>query len=481
MTTRFTRAARTPSASRIARLPTLVGFREEILPALLVLWAAIVLAFIVWRQDFLFPLGVWATVTILMLWPVGRRLYREYSSYRRPLFILGVLSMASLPALGFFLQFLPPTGPDGPYLPRTWVLLAVVAVLTTFSMVAATRAAIGKPIGMYFRPDLLFGEGRVLGTGMIALGLSMRFLFGDFPEMPPHIAAPRGNWWGLAFAIVFGLIQIIPLRGMFKMRSRLTRMVEGRRTGWGWMIVSESWLVLASLALLIGFHNVFMGTIPILQPSLMGLNAMRFQEAGLPGLISTALAALFIVFVRGGYKKAIGDPFIKETLLHSIVKAAFLLVGFLWLFYSFLHVMGGLPFPAKPNTAFYPALIGWSLLAWGVLLLGPIRIWAQHNQRLAMLEQMAAVLLPAQTAKKRKEVMLQVMHALGECPDGQRLSYMRTMQRTLNEAPPEVRQMMTELRMECLVELGSGERRKLMAAMDRVMIGESFGFVSDRR
>ncbi len=458
-------------ATTTTRLPILVGFRAEILPALLVLWTTIILAFVIWRQDFWLPMGVWATVTTLMLWPVGRHLLWEYTTYRRPLFIVGVLSMAALPTLGFFLQLLPPTSQHEPYVPRTWVLLAVVAILTIFSVVAAARAAIGRPIGMFFRPDLLFGDGRILGTGMIALGLSMRFLFGDFPEVPPHIAAPRGNWWGIAFAIVFGLLQIIPLRGMFKLRSRLARVVEGRWTGWGAIIVREGWLVLASLALLFGFHNVFMGTIPILQPSLMGLNEMRFPEAGLPGLISTALAALFIIFVRGGYKKAIGDPFIKETLRQSIVKAALFLVGFFWLFYSFLHVMGGLSFPGKPNTEFYPALIGWSLLVWGVLMLGPIRIWAQHNQRLAIVEQMVAVLLPAQAPKKRKEVMLKVMRALAECPAGQRMGYMRAMQRALNQAPPDVRQTMTELRMECLVDLAARERRTLMAAMDQLMAG----------
>lgn len=463
--------SRTSARNSPPGLPILVGFREEILPTLLVLWNAILLAFIAWHQDFLIPIGVWATVTTLMLWPVGRRLDRPYFSYRRPLFILGVLSMAALPALGFFLQFLPPNTPEGPYLPRTWVLLAVVAILTSFSVVAAAPAAIGKPIGMFFRPDLLFGDGRILGTGMIALGLGMRFLFGDFPPMPPHIAAPKGNWWGIAFAIVFGLLQIIPLRGVFKLRLRLARVLEDRWTGWGAIILREGWLVLAALALLFGFHNVFMGTIPILQPSLMGLQEMRFLEAGLPGLISTGLAALFIIFVRGGYKKAIGDPFIKETLRQSIVKAALFLVGFLWLFYSFLHVMGGLSFPARPNTEFYPALIGWSLLVWGVLMLGPIRIWAQRNQRLGIAEQMAAVLLPAQTPEKRIAVMLKVMHALAEMPKKQRLDYMEAMQTALNTAPAEVRELMTEVRMVCIVQLPAAQRRTLMAAMDQLMAG----------
>lgn len=469
MPTLFDTSAHLATHAPSQRLPILEGFRQQILPTLIALWALVLVASAVWRQDFWLPLGLWASVTLLMLWPVGRRLGRPYSSYRRPLFILGVLSMAALPALGFFLEFLPPSSPGAPYLPRTWALLGVVAVLTSFSVIAASWPAIGKPTGMLFRPDILFGDGRVLGTGMIALGLSMGFLFAGVPEAPPHIPAPRGNWWGIAFAMAFGLIQIIPLRGIFKLRGRLARLVENRWTGWGAIVLREAWLVLAGLGLLFGFHNVFMGTTPILQPSLMGLEPMHFREAGLPGLVSTGLAALFLIFVRGGYKKAIGDPFVRETRAQSTVKAALLLLGLIWLFYSFAHVMGAQPFGNGPTTEFYPAIIGWSLFLWGVLMLGPIRIWAQHNQRLAIVQQMAAVFLPAVAPARRKEALLKVLHAVAQCPADQRRDYMWAMQGALNAAPAEVRQLMTEVRMECMVELPAAERRTLMASMDQLM------------
>jgi hypothetical protein len=458
-----------PTGVHNGPLPLIVGFRDDILPALLVLWAIVVAEFVAWRQDFWFTVGVWASVTTIMLWPVGRRLGRPYLSYRRPLFILGVLSMAGLPILGFALQLLPPTRPDAPYLSRTWMLLAVVADLTLFSIIAATRSAIGRPIRMFFRPDLLFGDGRLLATGIIALGLSMRFLFGGLPPDAPYIPTPRGSWWGLFFAIVFGVIQIIPLRGMFKMRQRLARMLGNQRSGWIAVILREGWLILATLAIYYGFHNAFHGSVPVFQPSLSGLEPDRFASSGLPGLISLVLAALFIVFVRGGYKKAIGDPFIKETLRQSIIKQALFLVGFVWLTYSFASIMTGRPFGSAPNTQASPALIGWALFIWSGLLLGPIRIWAQRNQRLAIAQQMVTVLLPAQPLERRKEVMLKVMHALAACPVNQRAALMRAMQEALNDAPDDVRQAMTQLRMECLTELPADKRRVLLTTMDTLM------------
>ena len=456
---------------QLPALPLMVGFRQEILPILLLWLGLAIVGYILSGAELLFVLALWASVTTIMLWPVGRRLGQPYRSYRRPAFILGVLSMAALPGLGFFLEYLPPTSHHVPYVPRTWVLLAVVAIITVFSLVAASRRAIGKPLGMFFRPDLLFGDGRVLGTGLIALGLSMRFLFADVPETFPHLPAPKGNWWGLFFAIAFGLIQIIPLRSMLKLRMRLARIAFDRWTGWGAVILKEGYLVLASLVLLFGFHNVFKGTIPLLQPSLAGLEAEHFAEAGLPGLISTGLAALFIIFVRGGYKKSIGDPFIKETLSKSIVKQVLFLIGFIWLFYSFAHVMEEQPFGNGPTTLWPPALIGWALFAWGVLMLGPFRIWAQRNQGVAIVRQMAAVILPSQPADVRKRALLKIMMALAECPEGQRRRYMQAMQEALAEAPTEVRETMTALRMECLSEISSAQRRILMKTMDTLMAG----------
>jgi hypothetical protein len=452
-------------------LPLLVGLVDELAPVLALIWV-IALGLLLatgWPAWVVFAL--WGSVTAIMLWPVGHRLGLPYRSYRRPLFVLGVLSMAALPLLGIALDLLPANTKAAPNLSRTVALLVAVAVLTGFSVAAAAPAAVGRTMPMFFRPDLLFGDGRVLATGIISLGLSFRFLLGMVPEAPPHLPAPNGSWWGLAFAIAFGLIQTIPLRGLLKVRMRLGRLISGRWTSWWATVAKELYLVLASLAVLYGFHNVFMGRRPILDPSLLGLEPRSFASAGLPGLISLLLAAAFLILVRGGYKRGIGDPFLQETLPQTVVKDLLFLVGYVWLFYSWGTIMTGRPFLATPlvNPQPEPLLVGGLLFLWGLILLGPIRVWAQRNQRLALVGQMAAVLLPSLPGDLQRRVLLRVMEGLTRCSADDRVAYLRAMLGGLEQVDAETRAATAKLRMECLGQLAPAERRLLMLAMDEAM------------
>lgn len=454
-------------------LPILVGFREGLGPALVVIWvgAAVLLAATRWPAWLVFAL--WGSVTTIMLWPVGRRLKISYLSYRRPLFILGVLSMASLPILGVLLDILPANAKGAPVLSRTGVLLLTVAILTGFSVIAAAPRAIGRPMPMFFRPDILFGDGRVLATGIISLGLSFRFLLGDVPAVAPHLPAPNGSWWGLLFAIALGLVQIIPLRGMLKLRMRLDRTAGEGWSSWWATGVKEIYLALAALSVLYGFHNVFMGRIPIVDPSLFGLGPGVFSTAGLPGLISMAGAIAFLVLVRGGYKRRIGDPFVQETPRQTAIKGALLVLGLVWLLYSWGVVMTGRPFLAAPlvNTEPEPLLVGGVLFVWGIALVGPIRAWAQRNQRVALVGQMASVLVPSLPADVQQSVLLRVMDGLSRCSGRDRVAYIRAMTGALDTADPATREAMATLRMECLALLPSANRRLLMAAMDEAAMG----------
>lgn len=463
-----------PSASRSERaLPVLVGFREELGPALAVIWIAAIGLFVASRWPAWLVFALWGSVTTIMLWPVGHRLGIPYRTYRRPLFILGVLSMASLPALGIALDVLPANAKEAPYLPRLAALVLTVLILTGFSIAAASRRAIGTPLPMFFRPDVLFGDGRVLATGIIALGISFRVLLGGLPDVAPHLPVPAGSWWGLLFAIGLGLVQIIPLRGMLKLRMRLARVGAGRWRGWGAVVVRDAYLVLAALAVLYGFHNVFMGKVPLVDMTLGGLEADRFADAGLPGLVSLVLAGLFLIMVRGGYKRRIGDPFIRETRIQSAVKQLLFLVGIVWLLYSFAIVMTGRPFLRAPlvNSEPAPLVLGLALFGWGLALLGPIRYWAQRNQRLALIGQMAAVLLPAMEPERGKAVMLQVMDGLSRCSAPDRVAYISAMLDALAGARDDVRSLMAALRVECLAELPAETRRRLMTAMDVATFG----------
>jgi len=446
-------------------LPVFFKFKNEILPVLLAFWTLVILLFLIFGWNWLWVIGVWASVTTIMLWPCARHFGRTYLSYRRLLFIIGVLSMAALPTLGFLLDFLPKDES------RTWALLTIVAILTIFSIVAGVKGAIGRPTQMLFRPDLLFGDGRVLATGVISLGLAMRFLFGHHAPPGHYLPFPQGSWYGILFAITFGIIQIIPLRGMLKLRLRMARMIEKRFTDWFWVFVREFYFLAAATMIMYGFHNVFMGKIPIIDQTLGGMSPENFASQGRPGLILMAISALVFIFVRGAYKKSVcGDPFIKETLNQSIIKSFLFIVSFLPFIYGFAHVMdGGMPFPrALPQG--WPLAIGLSLLVWGILMESVFRIWTQQVQQQAIAEHMVAVILPRLDNAKRKELMTNLMEAISQIEEKRRQGFIRSMLSGLEYAPEESKKIISDTRTQVLAELPAEQRKIIMKSMDAVML-----------
>lgn len=232
-------SASLPWGSRVERifkppgiqLPVLVGFRDEILPVLVAYWVVAALLYLRFGREWAFPVAVWATVTTIMLWPVGRRLCRRYLSYRTPLFILGVLSMAYIPFLGFALET------DWSFTTKALIFFGAIADLTLFAILPSLRPAIGRPIEMFFKPDLLFGDGRVLCCGIISLVAGMRYMFGPIPVEP--FPLPVWNWWGILLAMLGGFIPMIPVRGMVKLWMRMAGMMRERWQGWRAVVVRE--------------------------------------------------------------------------------------------------------------------------------------------------------------------------------------------------------------------------------------------------
>ncbi len=187
---------------------------------------------------------------------------------------------------------------------------------------------------------------------------------------------------------------------------RMARIIEKGFGGWFWVFVREFYFLVAAVMIMYGFHNVFMGKVPIIDQTLGGMTPENFATQGKPGLMLMAIAALIFIFVREAYKKSVcGDPFIKETLNQSIIKSFLFLVSLLPFVYGFAHVMDGdMPFPrALPQG--WPLWVGLSLLIWGILMESVFRIWVQQVQQKAIAEQMAAVVLPRLDEQKRKELM----------------------------------------------------------------------------
>jgi len=449
-------------------VPLLAGFVTEILPALAVVWARALLLYFLGKRVYAIPLGIWATVTTIMLWPTGRYFGLPYRAYRTPLFVLGVLSMAYIPFIGFILRS--KLTASLPYSVKVVLWLLLPLDLTIFAVLPSLRRAIGRPVGMFFRPDILFGDGRVLCCGIIVMVLGIRYMLGPFPPSGIPIAIPKWDWWGITYAMAAGFIPMIPLRGVHKLITRMNRMMADRWWGWDGILFKELLLILTALSIGWGFHHVFMGAVPFTGRSWHEIH--KAMEAGhhQPGWTLLILGTLWLVVVRGGYKRRIGEPFIRETTAQTWVKEILLVTGLIPLFLGFMLLIGGHFGRWNPWPQW---LIGLLFFLWGLVMLLPLRVLAQVNQRMAIVQQMAAVILPAHAPEVRRKVLRKVMEALASLPERERHQYMRTMQGALEEAPGPIRELMTQERLLVMSELPSEERRTLMRTMDALLLARA--------
>jgi hypothetical protein len=443
-------------------LPILVGFRDELLPALVALWVVLLGSWVWADREYFVPLALWATVTTIMLWPVGRRLGRAYLSYRTGLFILGVLSMAYIPAIGFILQS------SLPYSVKLALWLLLPVDLTVFAILPSLRQAIALPIRMFFRPDLLFGDGRVLCCGTIALLFGIRYLIGPHPPEGVPVAIPRWNWWGIALAMGLGFIPMIPLRGMTKLLTRMSRLIRDEWYGWWGVFLKETFLALTLLAITLGFHHVFKGWTPFEPRFWEEARGAVAHRGPWPGVLLLAFGYLWLVVVRGGYKKAIGEPFIKETVAQTWLKELLYVPGVVTLIPGLMLLIE--EHFGQLNKGAMLA-VGIPFFLWGLAMVTGFRVLAQINQRRAIVQQMAAVVLPAQTPEVRRKVLTKILNALCEMKESQRLFYMRAMQEAIGQASEAVREVMTRDRLACLAALPPEKRRTIMASMDRMLLG----------
>ena len=396
--------------------------------------------------------GSWATVTTIMLWPVGKSLGATYRSYRTGWFLIGVASMVGIPLFGYMI--IASNDPVAKYAS----LIGLAVDIGVWGIPLCTRTAFCRPIPMLFRPDLLFGDGRLLAGGMAGMGLGMVSIFG------PGGLAPKGNWYALFSVIILALVQLIPLRGMWKMRNRISRLLFDKWKGYWAVVAKESYLLAAVVGLMFSFHNFFGGVTPFTKNVLAGSGE---------GLAIMIAAGLFTVLVRAWYKKyKVGDPFIVESFGQSLVKHGILGAGLLVFLYGFLNVMMG-GFPRMPNseTYLYQTGIGLAVLAWGLILMVPVRAWAQSNQRRAMHRQMVEVILPRLSDDLRTKAMNSVIGAVSQLPEKRRLGIVADMVSFLGEMKDTDREKVMKTQLEVLSSLGPDKRIAMMKAMDSAMGG----------
>ncbi|MFV1991500.1 MAG: hypothetical protein ACC652_12255, partial [Acidimicrobiales bacterium] len=148
-------------------------------------------------------------VVTLMLFPFAGR--ATYQRYRPVTFVGGVLFMPLFVAIAVSLQA------DWPL---TETALVVPVLFIGFWGSAAwlvhtpTKGSFvpGLEVGprFNFRPDLILPGGVMLVKGIILMGVGMLISFQD------TLRLPQWSWWGFVLAF-FGIITIIPIRGVAKM------------------------------------------------------------------------------------------------------------------------------------------------------------------------------------------------------------------------------------------------------------------------
>ncbi len=434
-------------------LPLFPDFRSKILPVLAVYWAAALVFSLVYSSGLPLAIaGVLSPMTI-MLWPVGRRFGLKYTEYRTPWFIASTISMVGvLLTAGLIIDTV-----AGPPIKYIALVTLVVVVIGLFGLLTAHRRAFGKPMKLFFRPDLILGNNRVLAGGLAALAIGMKFMFSNAP--PGDI--PVGNWYALLFLIVLGLYQIIPLRGLIKMRTMVSRMAYDKKGSYGITVLKELYLVVAISLLLFSAHNFFGGVTPFTNNVLAGSSF---------GVSIMVVSGAILVLLRAWYKKHIGDPFFKETFAQSVVKDTILVVLITVFFYGFINVMVGKA--TLNNGQFsYLTLMGLGLYAFGAILLIPVRAWIRQNLQYGSMRQMIHMVLPSLNEESRAKALGKIIKTVADLPENRRLELVKNMVGFLNEMPQKDRDKVMKTQLQIISSLAPNERLKIMKAMDSAMMG----------
>ncbi|PSN94347.1 hypothetical protein B9Q06_09380 [Candidatus Marsarchaeota G2 archaeon ECH_B_2] len=437
-----------------ATLPLFPRFRSKILPILVAYWIIGVALASASGSGMPLVIAGWLTPTTIMLWPVGRGSGLRYTEYRSPWFIGSVASMAGVPITVYLLISTPMSDA---WAKHFLIAFLIAVVIGLFGVETAHTRAFGKPVKMFFRPDLILGNNRILAGGLAAMAIGMKFMFTD--AAPGDV--PHGNWYAFFGIIALGLYQLIPLRGLTKMRMSLGRIINGRSST-GVTILKELWLIGGISLMLFFAHNFFGGVTPFTRNVLAGST---------PGSLIMVASAALIILLRSAYKKRIGDPFIKETVAQSLVKDAILVVGMTAYFYGYIAVMVD-HFPRTPNLGpnLPLTLIGLTLYVWGVLLLLPVRAWARQQAKKPVIEQMLSVVLPSLDPERRKAALRNMLSGLCTLPERQLERIVRLQFSALQQLSDALRGTLLASQMEALSELPEEARLRMMKTMDKVMM-----------
>jgi hypothetical protein len=314
--------------------------------------------------------------------------------------------------------------------------------------------------GLFFRPDLIYGNGAYLARGEIFVALGIKLF------TSPELAHPIWNWWGLQWAI-FAMVFMVPFRGILKMRMRRARflgfdnwMGSGLRPG---LWLKEAFLFVSLFMLVYGFANAYMGLAPFTW-------APGYPMAGAHGpnwwgFAFLAGAFVVIVPVRGWYKSRLAEP---APLWAELVKGLLTWVGFVGIIYGFLLLFMGAGWLALHGAGSPNFWWGVWVSALGFLMVVPLRTVAQFQELKGMLRVMIPRMadLDERTRRAMMGRRLEVVAAMGERA---RYTNVALMMEIIQEQPEQRRRLLVDTRTWVVANADAATRGRLLAAMAAVL------------
>jgi len=410
-----------------------------------------------------------AAVMAIMQYPKAG--LENYEVYKTPLFIGGVIFM---PLFVYFAAMLPNV-PSPPAIDK--VILFPIGMLGFWLSGAwlVFRKTHGKYVHgleikplMPFRPDFILPGGVTFVKGVIMMGVGLMIM------IMPRLGMPMWNWWGFVLAF-WGIITLIPLRGMYKMiKGRRLRMLGRGGVGFKVEFYKGIMLFVGLNILLYGFVNAFFGTTPFIE---LGVKPeynsfISNPPAGYFGLAMLVLSFIILVLIRGWYKIKLLEGV--ENAWQMFNKQILLYIGTLAILIAYIHFLNLPPIRNLGFMWFYPGsnpigfVVGLILFLAGSVLILLLRPIALKNEFEATIETMIGAI--ANTPEKvRYWVMKNRIRTLISMSEKQRDEHVKLMLNGLNNLSKEKKKLMVGTQMDILSSMESKERRLMMMSMDKMM------------